>query len=54
MKELKIPALVENIEKVTEFVNEYLESLNCPLKIQMKIFLEKQKRLALLNFNMYL
>lgn len=37
MKELKIPALVENIEKVTEFLNEYLESLNCPLKIQMKI-----------------
>lgn len=37
MKEMKIPALVENIETVTEFVNEYLESLDCPLKIQMKI-----------------
>lgn len=37
MKELTIDAAVENIEKVTAFVNEQLESLNCPIKAQMQI-----------------
>lgn len=37
MKELTIAATVENIEIVTDFVNEQLEALNCPLKAQMQI-----------------
>lgn len=37
MKELTIDATVENIEKVTSFVDEQLESLNCPMKAQMQI-----------------
>ncbi len=37
MKELTIEATVENIEVVTEFVNEQLESLDCPMKAQMQI-----------------
>ncbi len=37
MKELKIAATVENIETVTEFVNEQLEALDCPMKAQMQI-----------------
>lgn len=37
MKELKIDATVENIEKVTTFVDEQLAQLNCPLKAQMQI-----------------
>lgn len=37
MKELTIDATVENIETVTEFVNEQLESFDCPLKAQMQI-----------------
>lgn len=37
MKELTIEAKVENIETVTNFVNEQLELLNCPLKAQMQI-----------------
>ena len=37
MKELTIAATVENIEAVTEFVNEQLEALECPLKAQMQI-----------------
>ena len=37
MKELTIAATVENIETVTEFVNEQLEALDCPLKAQMQI-----------------
>ncbi len=37
MKELTIDAAVENIEKVTAFVNEQLELLNCPIKAQMQI-----------------
>ena len=37
MKELTIAATVENIEMVTDFVNEQLEALDCPMKAQMQI-----------------
>jgi len=37
MKELTIAATVENIETVTEFVNEQLEAYDCPMKAQMQI-----------------
>ena len=37
MKELTIAATVENIEVVTDFVNEQLEELNCPMKVQIQI-----------------
>ena len=37
MKELKLAATVENIEVVTDFVNEHLEALDCPMKAQMQI-----------------
>lgn len=37
MKELTVKATVENIDTVTDFVNEQLESLDCPMKAQMQI-----------------
>ena len=37
MKELTIPATVENIEKVTEFVNSHLREIRCPGKALMQI-----------------
>ena len=37
MKELTIAATIENIEVVTDFVNEQLEALDCPMKAQMQI-----------------
>lgn len=37
MKELTIAATVENIDVVTEFVDEQLEALDCPMKAQMQI-----------------
>jgi len=37
MKELTIAATVENIGIVTDFVNEQLEALDCPVKAQMQI-----------------
>ena len=37
MKELNIAATVENIDVVTDFVNEQLEALDCPMKAQMQI-----------------
>ena len=37
MKELTLAATVENIETVTDFVNEQLEALDCPRKAQMQI-----------------
>ena len=37
MKELTVSATVENIATVTDFVNEQLESYDCPMKAQMQI-----------------
>ena len=37
MKELTIAATAENIQSVTDFVNEQLEALDCPMKAQMQI-----------------
>lgn len=37
MKELTIAAAVENIQAVTDFVNEQLESIGCPMKAQTQI-----------------
>ncbi len=37
IKELTLAATVENIETVTDFVNEELEAFDCPMKAQMQI-----------------
>ena len=37
MTELTVAATVENIDTVTDFVNEQLEALDCPMKAQMQI-----------------
>ena len=37
MKEMSIAATIENIEVVTDFVNEQLEALDCPMKAQIQI-----------------
>ena len=37
MRELTVAATVENIETVTDFVNEQLAALDCPMKVQMQI-----------------
>ncbi len=37
MKELTIEAAIENIEKVTDFINSELETLGCPLKAETQI-----------------
>ena len=37
MKELTVEAKTTNIEAVTNFVNEQLEALDCPMKAQMQI-----------------
>ena len=37
MKELTIAATVENIETVTDFVNEQLEVFDCPMRAQIQI-----------------
>ncbi len=37
MKELTVEAAVENIGKVTEFVDGQLEEFGCPVKVQMQI-----------------
>lgn len=37
MKELTLPATIENIETVIDFVNGQLKEIKCPLKAQMQI-----------------
>ena len=37
MKELTIAAKIENVPEVTAFVDEQLETLDCPMKAQMQI-----------------
>ena len=37
MKELTLAATVENLPAVTEFVDEQLEALDCPMKAKMQI-----------------
>ena len=37
MKELMVEAKTTNIKAVTDFVNEQLEALDCPMKAQMQI-----------------
>jgi len=37
MNELTIKAVVENLDTVTDFINEQLEALDCPMKTQMQI-----------------
>lgn len=37
MKELTLDATTENIETVTNFVNEQLEALDCPMATQLQI-----------------
>lgn len=37
MKEITIDAITNNVEKVVDFVNAELESIDCPIKAQMQI-----------------
>ena len=37
MKELMLEATIENIERVTAFIDEQLEAVDCPRKAQMQI-----------------
>ena len=37
MRELTVRALTENLPRVTAFVDEQLEALDCPMKAQMQI-----------------
>ena len=37
MKEITLLATLENIETVTDFVNEQLETVDCPMKMQIQI-----------------
>lgn len=37
VKELTVNAITDNLDKVTDFIDEFLEILDCPMKLQMKI-----------------
>ena len=37
MKEITVPATLENVETVTEFVNEQLNALCCPLPVRTQV-----------------
>ncbi len=37
MKELSLKASIDNIERVTDFINAELEALDCPIKVEFQI-----------------
>lgn len=37
MMEITLPAIIENVEKVTDFVNAELDKINCPAKTKAEI-----------------
>ena len=37
MRELTVPATIDNVETVTDFVNGQLEEAGCPVKTQMQL-----------------
>lgn len=37
MAKITLEATIENVERVTDFVNEQLEAIDCPMKIQMQL-----------------
>lgn len=37
MMEITVPAIRENVEKVSTFINEFLEENDCPMKVQVHI-----------------
>lgn len=37
MKEIKVPANIDHVDVVTDFVNDQLMELNCPMRAQMQI-----------------
>ena len=37
MKEITIDATIDNVQTITDFVDERLEEMNCPVKAQMQI-----------------
>ena len=37
MKEITLPALIQNIDPITDFINEQLEAVDCPIKAQYQI-----------------
>lgn len=37
MKELTLAATLENIDAATDFVNEFLEAQDCPMRVQIQI-----------------
>ena len=38
MKELKVQALIENLDQVIAFLDTELEAVECPMKEQMLLF----------------
>lgn len=37
MKEITVTALIQNIQTVSDFVDEQLDALNCPMKARMQL-----------------
>lgn len=49
MKDITVEAKVENIDVVTNFVNDILEENCCPMKIQMQIDVVMMKYLEIFH-----
>ena len=50
---MKVAATVGNIEVITDFVNDFLESVDCPMQLQMKIAIAIDEIMSNLAFYAY-
>ena len=53
MKSITLNASVESISRITEFVDEALEALHCPMKVQMQIDLAIDELFSNISYYAY-
>lgn len=52
-REITVEATIDNLEKVTEFVNEQLEQIGCPPKAEMQIDIAIDELFSNISFYAY-
>lgn len=53
MKEITVDAIIENIDTVTAFVNDFLDSCGCPMKTKMQMDIAIDEIFSNISFYAY-
>ena len=53
MKEITVDATIENIDVVTEFVDDFLDSNDCPMKTKMQMDIAVDEIFSNISFYAY-